>query len=261
MRLKRFSIAAIVLVIGGAGLRVGVRRLLRVEESSHQSTHPCGALVWRTTTVMRKAHFDAVPVLAREESVVERDGRPILDDVAHFHCGFRGASARNLSMMAAVVVRKDGERANVSVFDASGTLERVVHFAHDVESTSWSRETDAFAAIGPAGEVSVAELGADAAPIVLARGKALLGGVSWSPDGKTACFVIGARPTADPGSAELSCSVVPAPPTSVARAAWNGPDGAAPWVGFDLRSNKPHLCGDGLQPRDVACLGMTRPAD
>lgn len=255
MRWRRFSAGAVAIVVCVGGLRLGAR-LLRPQVSGQQSTRPCGALVWRTTTVTSKSRFEPVPVLVREESVIELDGRPIASDVSDFRCLLR---RRSLASMAAVVRRVDGERADVSILDATGAVERVVHFEHDVASTWWAHGAERFAAVGPAGEISFAEL-APSKPVVLSRDKGLVGGrVTWSNDEKTVCFVTGKRPAGDEGTAALLCAEVPAQPVTVARAAWTGSGDTVPWVGFV--GGKPHLCGDELKPRDVACIGTSRPSD
>lgn len=99
-------------------------------------------------------------------------------------------------MMAAVVRRPEGERANVSILDASGEVARVVHFAHDVDATSWASGSDAFAAVGPKGELSVASLlePESTKPLGLSHEQALIGRDTWSPDGTRLCFVTGTRP-------------------------------------------------------------------
>lgn len=255
MSWRRFSAGTVAIVVCVGGLRFGAR-LLRPQESSHQSAQSCGALVWRTTTVMRKSRFEPVPVLVREESVVDLEGRPIATDVADFRCILR---RRSLASIAAVVRRVDGARADVTILDATGAVERVVHFEHDVASTWWSRDAERFAAVGPGGEISFAEL-ASSKPVVLSRDKGLVGGrVTWSQDEKSVCFVTGKRPAGDEGNAVLLCAEVPAEPVTVTRAAWTGSGDVVPWVGFV--GGKAHLCGDEMKPRDVACIGMSRPRD
>jgi hypothetical protein len=259
MNWKRTSAATVLLAMGVGALRYGARHLFRAEESSHQSTQACGALVWRTVTVTRTSRLEPMPVLVRAESIVELDGRPLVTDVSDFHCTMLSPP---LHFVAAVARDTEGERANVSIYGAAGALERVVRFEHDVTSIAWSREASALTAIGPNGELSVVLLGRDPKPVVLSRGKSLLGSrVAWSPDGKTVCFITTARPAAEARSAELWCSTLPAAPASVVRAVWSESDTAIPWVGFELGRNNPHLCGEDLKPRDPACLGMRRSTD
>jgi hypothetical protein len=259
MTWQRTSIAAVLLAIGIGGLRFGARQVFGAHESSHQSTQPCGALVWRTLTVTRQSRLEPMPVLVRVESTVELDGRPLVTDVADFRCTLRGPP---LHFAAAVVRSTEGERANVIIYDAAGARERVVHFEHDVGSIAWAREASALTAIGPNGELSVDLLDGDAKPLVLSRHKSLVGNVvAWSRDGKTACFVTCGSATAQGNNAELWCSTLPGAAESVARAAWSESATAVPWAGFELGSNKPHLCGDDLKPRDPSCLGMTRSTD
>ncbi len=255
MNWKRPLSAAFVAGLCLAGARLGAL-VLRPRTTHHSSTTPCGAMLYRTTSTTRTGVFDHQPKLVESESRLEVDGTPLETNVARFQCVVLKGT-----MTAMAVVLSTEAPNQVRIFDHSGVLSNVVKFEHDVESTSFSREGTAFAAVGRGGDVSVLpklEMGAQ--PLTISPRLALSGTrAAWSPGGTTLCFVAGSRPDAGGGSAELWCAKVPSLATEISRAAWKGSGDTSPWVGFTPSTGNPHLCGDDLSPQDSECLGFARP--
>ena len=255
MNWKRPLSAAFVAGLCLAGARLGAV-ILRPRTTQHSSTTPCGAMLYRTTSTTRTGRLDHQPKLVESESRLEVDGTPIETNVARFQC----VVLKSTMTAMAVVLRTEAPN-QVRIFDHSGVLTNVVKFVHDVESTSFSREGTAFAAVGRAGDVSVLpKLEMGARPLAISPRLALSGThAAWFPGGTTLCFVAGSRPDAGGGSAELWCAKVPSFAIQMSTATWKGSGDSSSWVGFTPTTGNPHLCGDDLLPQDSECLGLARP--
>lgn len=234
------------LLVGGA--RLAVRHFVPTE-SAHSHASSCGALRWRTRSVTRQSSFDPDPVVVSSESVIEVDGATVLSDVDEFRC------AGLLRPTGVASLRNATPPGTLYVFEPESPTPRPLAFQSEVASFSVSPESVWLAVASPAGAVSVARVDGAAAPARLGGPAALAGTITWL-DELELCFVSAdGRGTAD-AHAELWCSKLPEAPRSVKQAGWTT-DVETPWVG--VAAHAPHLCGEGLVPRDPFCIGRVRP--
>lgn len=258
MRWKPLVVGSLVLGLCAAGVRVGARMLLRERETQHEHTARCGDLVHRVTTTLRQGPFDATATLVRSDSEITAAGRVVVNaGITDFQC--LQDLAHLGAPVAAVLSDRDDRRNEIVLLASDGTVEQVLHVEHPVARMRWSEDAQRVSAIGPDGELSVAERGRptrllarDAAPTPV--------GVVWSSDAAMGCWVRATAPVPDvEGSAELLCFTASTEPASVQRAAWSGAGNGTPWAGYYLA--KPRLCGEDLQPRDVQCRFTKPPAE
>lgn len=243
MRFKTPILVALVVVALGVGVRLGVRELFREEYVHHSATHPCGAVLWSTDTTSRTSPADEAPFV-ESTSVVHVNGALVEVDVEEVRCSYEDD-------FAAVVSRTSPKEIHV-YGKTSGVLARTVAFDDVIASTGWSRRGERVAALlRPAGRpprLAVVTPAAGAAHEEVVREDARLGpGFRWS-DGGDLCWVLASK-----DEAELECWSPGGRVRFVARAA-RAPGSGVPWVG--LQGEAAHLCGSGLEPRDVECAGL-----
>ncbi len=221
---------------------VGYRLAFRESVMSHVVTRPCGALVHRTTSMVRKRPFEERARIDSESTLEGPDGAVVASDVRVTACAF-------VPGRAAFTTGAPGVR----VFDGASPA-RTVDVGFVPEALAWSKDGVRLAAIARGkvaieegdGRVAVLAVDASVAPV----------GFAFSNKGDF-CFVESApREAGKDGYAELWCERDGCGVQKLSRASWTGVDAPA-WVAFGRAG--PLLCGDELSPRNHDCFGLARP--